>query len=915
MVSLKKCFLFITSLTCWMVAVSFLNDPAFAAQPPTDDAWNVEFVGQTGGQMRAVAMQGDYIYVGEGPRLTILHIDDLYGYTVEGQTRPLTGIIMDIYVVGNYAYVVDGNLWVIDVSDVTNPVPVGYYETDSYAFRVTSNGQHSFILDGYDSLAVIDVSDPTKPVRINDYNNYYGSDFFDIDLFGGYIYLSDEEEGVRIFDISSPAIPTQIGCYPARAYAFSGQDTYGYVIDNSIGKMVVIDLSNLTNPTAIGTYQLSDFAQDMTTVRNKVYLAYVSRGFDIVDISSPTSPTLIRRDNAVVAKRITAKDSYVLVTDLNSGLNIINTSNGSYNRLPYTRPANPENITIANDHAYIGYRTDGELYSYTDRAGDCSPLLSFQEAPDEEPALLSYQESPQETQASVAANWGLGVMNVSDPSNLNNQYSYTIPSTDIITEVDGQHLYASGDDLYSLDISVPTYPSQVGFYGTPTKLKGLDFSEQNAYIAGDDSLHILDISNPAHPTKVGQLEFSREEYEADITVFSNYAYVASTPSKELKIFDISSPAHPKVVKSFYAGSSSYWQDIATFDNYLFAGSGECFFGCLGNLYVFDISNPIDPVQLYSFNSIGAVRELLFKGSYLYVATSTDGVKIFDVSAPATPVQVGYYDSPDYALDLGVSGDHIFVANYRAGIYSLRPNFVITGRVSHANGLPFENLTISAGGGLTTSVNSDGGFIFTDLPDNTYTLSPNLPDTLTSLPLNRTATAFPAAGQSFVILPKPMTVTLQPGQSTTVSYEDTFTKTTTFTFPANAVLQPTTIVITPTVASPENAHSVFTGHAFEIAAYQNNQFVPEFEFKAPIEISIAYSDQDIRQVANERQMALLHQETGQWQETTEGCQPDSTYTQNIEDNELEVSLCQTGLFGLFGPRFQTMYFPIIHRSEP
>ena len=67
------------------------NDPLNPAHPlfSTADAENVEFVGHIGGVTHAVAVQGSYAYIGEGPRLTILDISNPASPIVVGKTLPM----------------------------------------------------------------------------------------------------------------------------------------------------------------------------------------------------------------------------------------------------------------------------------------------------------------------------------------------------------------------------------------------------------------------------------------------------------------------------------------------------------------------------------------------------------------------------------------------------------------------------------------------------------------------------------------------------------------------------------------------------------------------------------------------------------------------------------------------------------
>jgi len=62
---------------------------------------NVELIGQIGGPVYAVDVQGDYAYIGVGPRLMVLAISSPDAPTVDGSTDVLPGIVRDVVVSGN----------------------------------------------------------------------------------------------------------------------------------------------------------------------------------------------------------------------------------------------------------------------------------------------------------------------------------------------------------------------------------------------------------------------------------------------------------------------------------------------------------------------------------------------------------------------------------------------------------------------------------------------------------------------------------------------------------------------------------------------------------------------------------------------------------------------------------------------
>ncbi len=97
-------------------------------QEPPQAEQNVELVGQIGGTTEAVAVQGNYAYIGLGPRLVILDVSTPASPSLAGQTGILPAVVRGLAVAGNYAYVAadDQGLRIIDVADPAHPTGVGF---------------------------------------------------------------------------------------------------------------------------------------------------------------------------------------------------------------------------------------------------------------------------------------------------------------------------------------------------------------------------------------------------------------------------------------------------------------------------------------------------------------------------------------------------------------------------------------------------------------------------------------------------------------------------------------------------------------------------------------------------------------------------------------------------------------------
>ena len=83
-----------------------------------------------------------------------------------------TGYAQDVEVVGNYAYLADGDsgLQIIDISNPTNPTLKGNYDTPDYAYGVQVVGNYAYVADGDSGLQIIDISNPTNPTLKGNYD-------------------------------------------------------------------------------------------------------------------------------------------------------------------------------------------------------------------------------------------------------------------------------------------------------------------------------------------------------------------------------------------------------------------------------------------------------------------------------------------------------------------------------------------------------------------------------------------------------------------------------------------------------------------------------------------------------------------------------------------------------------------------
>jgi hypothetical protein len=191
-----------------------------------------------------------------------------------------------VEVVGNYAYVtdLDSGLQIIDISNPTNPILKGNYNTSGYAYGVQVVSNYAYVADDYKGLQIIDISNPTNPILKGNYDTPdYASG---LQIVGNYAYVADGVSGLQIIDISNPTTPILKGNYDTSGAAWSVQvvDNYAYVADGVSG-LQIIDISNRTTPTLKGNYDTSGSAQSVQVVGNYAYVADYAGGLKIIDVS------------------------------------------------------------------------------------------------------------------------------------------------------------------------------------------------------------------------------------------------------------------------------------------------------------------------------------------------------------------------------------------------------------------------------------------------------------------------------------------------------------------------------------------------------------------------------------------------------------------------------------------------------
>ncbi len=174
----------------------------------TETTLNVEAIGQMGGPILALKIQGNYAYLGEGTHLIILDTSDPRSPRAIGNYAS-SDLIKDLAVSGIYAYLANwnGGLHVVNIADPRQPSEVAFINTPVYPTAIVVAGHYVYLAAG--GLQIIDISDPVHPSTVS-FSPWYWHDG-DIAVSGRYVYATNDFDAILyIFDVSNPVAPLKL---------------------------------------------------------------------------------------------------------------------------------------------------------------------------------------------------------------------------------------------------------------------------------------------------------------------------------------------------------------------------------------------------------------------------------------------------------------------------------------------------------------------------------------------------------------------------------------------------------------------------------------------------------------------------------------------------------------------------------
>ncbi|NOY05996.1 MAG: DUF1565 domain-containing protein [Chlorobi bacterium] len=257
-----------------------------------------------------IFISGNYAYL-SASGLRIIDISDPLAPAPVGYHALGDSAEGQVFVSGNYAYVAAERrgLKIVDVSDPSSPQLVKTFlpETYSNMLDVFVKGKYAYVLDGFrNSLLILDMSDPSNPVQLS---SVYMLNLKKVFVQGNYAYVAIESSpyiDFQIINISNPNDPVKKGLLHTKLTDLSGnrypqalyvQGGYAYIGCSDGLWLLIVDVSNPNNPRATAKMEIDSrpyrTINSLHVFSSRAYLTTTNseRHLIAIDVSDPANPT------------------------------------------------------------------------------------------------------------------------------------------------------------------------------------------------------------------------------------------------------------------------------------------------------------------------------------------------------------------------------------------------------------------------------------------------------------------------------------------------------------------------------------------------------------------------------------------------------------------------------------------------
>ena len=566
-----------------------------------------------GGNCKVTALTDNHAFIGFG---SYLYAVGLENFEIAGNIV-LPGAAIEMIIHADVAYIATSSqeLWVIDISDPTNMkieklVDLGYYRS----MKIENNRLYGACSS--QGLSVFDVSVAKQPVLLDKLD--ITPPVYDVVSNGQYIYCACASNGLVIIDQTNQQELKELGSIPTskNIYGIIKHNNYAYAYSDANAGLEIFNIQNPQSPVLHNSISDDDGIIQLQMLGNQMYVGGYADGIRKCSLANPENPTEIGRQKLETIRKFALNNKILCgITDY-EGAFLYPLVNGEF----------VENIA----HYELDFSTL-KMHS----VGGTS--LYF-------PLKFANESSK------------VRIVDISNPLSPQDYGDFVLKVSDIESKGDVAYLSISNSSGYFVDVkdvSDPNHPKDITKYKLPADFPGLTVYNDLLVAHGivthyDKGIEIIDISDSIAPVKHSFVGHTSSFQQIGIT---DSALFAVDTNKQLYRIDIRNRKNPVMEAQPYFVDSiaGCW----TRNNVGY------FTDTKDSLYIYDLSDPFNPVVKNKIKNNRLLSEPCFYGNVAY-ATGVRGIDVYDFSDPFYPSRRGFADIPGYFTSPTVVGDKLVV---------------------------------------------------------------------------------------------------------------------------------------------------------------------------------------------------------------------------------------------------------------
>ena len=489
---------------------------------------------------------------------------------------------------------------VFDCTDQANPEEIGFLHTNGTCIGVTLWGDYAYLSDEENGLVVADISDPSNPYIVSELDLDYARS---VTFHGTHAYVAGGSFGFSILDITDPSNPTFISqCdTEGNAYEIAIQGNFAYIADWS--NLVVVDILDVENPAVISSYP-GQYTIGVGISGDTAYINNYLEGLIVVNVSDKENPELEGSYSDAYGWDIVHQGNYCYLAAETQGVVVLNVQDG------------------ANPYKAGSCKTQGTRVRGIEIWNDYGLALQWRHLPE-----ILDNSNPSRPK-------DIGFLNT------------TIDTRDII--IQGNYGYIA--DGYNGFIIVDAHDinnlQHIYHQETTTNDLGakdtneIAFANDYLYVtSGDGGVKYYNMTDREVPGNRGSINpFSGGDVR-DLTIVGNYLYAADL-EKGIFVVNITDPENP-IVMDTYSRSDRRADAIDVMDDFVYIAYDQ------DGLIVVNCSDKNDISYAGRYSNINSAHDLVIDGEMAYVIDYNSNLHILSISNRTEPELISKYYVPTY----------------------------------------------------------------------------------------------------------------------------------------------------------------------------------------------------------------------------------------------------------------------------